>query len=348
MMDILLAYISHGARIIRLDAIAFLWKVVGTTCLHLPETHEVVKLMRNVAEYINPAAIILTETNVPNKENLSYFGEGDEAHMVYQFSLPPLLLHALHTANSSYLNTWAKSLPTLSGDKTFFNFTASHDGIGVRPLEGLLPEDEKNSLVENMKGFGGFVNYKSNPDGTQSPYELNITYFDALKGTAAGEDRFQVERFLASQTVMMSFAGVPAFYIHSLTATPNYHEGVAVTKHNRTINRRKWQLNELEEFLNSETPQQKVFSSLQKLILLRKKQAAFHPNAEQEILDLGKELFAIVRRSPQQTIAFVANLSATKTTFELPADLTELSHDLISNSRINKMELEPYQCYWLT
>jgi len=220
MMDILLGYISQGARIIRLDAIAFLWKVVGTTCLHLPETHEVVKLMRDVAEFINPGTVILTETNVPNKENLSYFGDNDEAHMVYQFSLPPLLLHALHTGNSYYLTTWAQSLPQLKGDKTFFNFTASHDGIGVRPLEGLLPDDEKIKLVESMKDFGGMVNYKSNPDGSTSPYELNITYFDALKGTAEGEDEFQAERFLASQTIMMSMAGVPAFYIHCHTQLP--------------------------------------------------------------------------------------------------------------------------------
>lgn len=347
MMDILLSYISKGARIIRLDAIAFLWKIVGSTCLHLPETHEVVKLMRDVAEFINPASIILTETNVPNKENLSYFGEGDEAHMVYQFSLPPLLLHALHTGNSSYLNTWAKSLPQLSGDKTFFNFTASHDGIGVRPLEGLLPDNEKNSLVENMKSFGGFVNYKSNPDGSQSPYELNITYFDALRGTAAGEDAFQVERFLASQTVMMSFVGVPAFYIHSLTATPNYLEGVAITKHNRSINRRKWQLNELEEILNSETPQQKVFSTLQKLISLRKRQVAFHPNAKQEILDLDNDLFALIRQSKEQTIVVIANLTAENKSFKLPAEVN-FGFDLISDSETSDSTLEPYQCRWLT
>lgn len=345
MMDILLGYISKGARIIRLDAIAFLWKVVGTTCLHLPETHEVVKLMRDVAEFVDPRSVILTETNVPNKENLSYFGDKDEAHMVYQFSLPPLLLHALHTGNSTYLSTWAKSLPQLEGDRTFFNFTASHDGIGVRPLEGLLPEDEKHVLVENMKTFGGFVNYKSNPDGSQSPYELNITYFDALKGTAAGEDALQVERFLASQTVMMSFAGVPAFYIHSLTATPNYHEGVAVTKQNRTINRRKWDLNELEEVINSDTPQHKVFSTLQKRISLRKKQAAFHPNASQEILDLGKDLFALARESERQKIVVIANLTPDAKTFELPDGL---SFDLISNAKIENKELQAYQCLWLT
>lgn len=345
MMDILLGYISKGSRIIRLDAIAFLWKVVGTTCLHLPETHEVVKLMRDVAEFINPATIILTETNVPNKENLSYFGEDDEAHMVYQFSLPPLLLHALHSGNSTYLNTWAKSLPQLTGERTFFNFTASHDGIGVRPLEGLLPDDEKNVLVENMKGFGGKVNYKSNPDGSQSPYELNITYFDALKGTAAGEDKLQVERFLASQTVMMSFAGVPAFYIHSLTATPNYHEGMAVTKHNRTINRRKWDLNELNEILNSDTPQQKVFTALQKRISLRKQQAAFHPNAKQEILDLGSEVFALVRESQEQKIILVTNLTSGVKTVEVPEGF---NFDLISNTKISSKELQPYQCLWLT
>ncbi|WP_319480880.1 sugar phosphorylase [uncultured Draconibacterium sp.] len=344
MMDILLGYIDKGARIIRLDAIAFLWKVVGTTCLHLPETHEVVKLMRDVAEFINPNTIILTETNVPNKENLSYLGNGDEAHMVYQFSLPPLLLHALHTGNSSYLTTWAKSLPQLDGDKTFFNFTASHDGVGVRPLEGLLPDDEKNTLVENMKGFGGMVNYKSNPDGSQSPYELNITYFDALKGTHKGEDSLQVERFLASQICMMSLAGVPAFYIHSLTATPNYYEGVEKTQHNRTINRRKWQLDELQSFLNSDTPQKKVFESLQQLIQLRKRQAAFHPNAGQEILDFGTDFFALKRKAENQTILVIINLCDEEKEIQTAAGFT---FDLISDSIFDSGKLKSYQCLWL-
>lgn len=347
MMDILLAYINNGSRIIRLDAIAFLWKEVGTTCLHLPETHEVVKLMRDVVEYIDPSAIILTETNVPNKENLSYFGDNDEAHMVYQFSLPPLLLHALHTGNSEYLNHWAKSLPLLDGERTFFNFTASHDGIGVRPLEGLLPENEKNTLVDNMQKFGGKVNYKSNPDGSTSPYELNITYFDSLKGTINGEDEFQVERFLASQIIMMSFAGVPAFYIHSLTATPNYLKGVTKTGQNRTINRRKWQLDELKEILNSDTPQKRVFESLQKTINIRKKQSAFHPNTGQEILDMGSEIFVLVRQSETQTLVCVINLCKTPSNFSLPEEYNSFDYDLISEKQIQDNVLMPYQCVWL-
>lgn len=348
MIDVLLGYISKGARVIRLDAIAFLWKQAGTSCLHLPETHEVVKLLREVAECMNPSVVVLTETNVPNKENLSYFGNGDEAHMVYQFSLSPLLLHALHTGNSAYLSHWARELPEPQPGCTYFNFTASHDGIGVRPLEGLLPENEKAELVENMQKFGGFVNYKSNPNGHKSPYELNITYFDAMKGTTAGEDKLQVERFLASQIIMMSFRGIPAFYIHSFTATPNYLEGVQQTKQNRTINRRKWNLEELSELLAYETPQKKIFTSLKELLAIRKQQKAFHPDAVQEILDLGKNIFCLVRNyAGRQQIVLVANLQKDMNRFQLPQQFQTFTFDLVSQTEIQDDNLQPYQCLWL-
>lgn len=347
-IDILLLYITQHARVIRLDAIAFLWKKIGTTCLHLPETHEVVKLMRDIAEHIDPSVVILTETNVPNKENLSYFGDNDEAHMVYQFSLPPLLLHALHTGKEEYLISWAKSLPQLKGQKTFFNFTASHDGIGVRPLEGLLPEPEKTLLVENMKKFGGFVNYKSNTDGTTSPYELNITYFDALKGTQDGIDEFQVKRFLASQVVMMSFAGVPAFYIHSLTATPNYLEGVKQTGHNRTINRRKWELNELQDQLKHDPVRSKVFQSLKQLIGIRKNQSAFHPNASMQMVDCGEGIFSCIRESSnKERIWVVVNLTSKTRYYQPVQKLENLQYDLISRTHLADNKLGPYQCLWL-
>ena len=194
MLEILLSYIDKGISIIRLDAIAFLWKRSGSACLHERETHEAVKLMRDVIEYCAPGTILLTETNVPHKENLSYFGAGDEAHMVYQFALPPMLLHALHTGNSKYLNTWAKSLVNPGYLMTFFNFTASHDGIGVRPLEGLLPDEEKERLYDHMKGFGAKISTRQGEGGQNIPYELNITYYDAMKGDQEGEDEWQKER----------------------------------------------------------------------------------------------------------------------------------------------------------
>ena len=351
MIDILLWYVKHGARIIRLDAIAFLWKVPGTPCLHLPETHEFVKLMRDILEAVDPRVIVLTETNVPNKENLSYFGNNDEAHMVYQFSLPPLLLHALNTGNSYYLNKWAKELPNPAKGTTYFNFTASHDGIGVRPLEGLLPQDEFNRLIDSMKASGSLINTKRNSNGTDSPYEMNITYFDALKQTQNGQDDFQVERFLCSQTILLSLQGVPALYIHSLTATPNDYAGVKRTGHNRSINRRKYNAEELEELLTTNTPNASVFNELRRLIALRAQYTAFHPDSPQQIHEYGAAFFVIHRQSciNNEQIMIIANITGENQILKKEYIPGKLPKDLITGESLDSsvMELNPYQVRWV-
>lgn len=220
LVDIFLSYIRNGAKLVRLDAIAFLWKKMGTNCIHLEQTHEVVKLLRTIINYLYPECILLTETNVPHNENMSYFGKGDEAHMIYQFPLPPLLLHALNRGTSIHLYNWASQLPKLPENCTYLNFTASHDGIGLRALEGILSQREIDDLLDSMHRFGGFVSMKANQDGKDSPYEINISLFDAMQGTRRGPDQWQVQRFLCSQAIMLSLQGIPALYIHSLTATP--------------------------------------------------------------------------------------------------------------------------------
>lgn len=355
MLKVLLLYVSVGAKIIRLDAIAYLWKQKDTACLNLPETHEIVKLIHDILEEVDCGVIILTETNLPNKENLSYFGKGDEAHMVYQFSLPPLLLHALYSGNSKYLNRWAKDIPDPPQGCTFFNFTASHDGIGVKPLEGLLPKDELDKIIEYIHDAGGKISTKQNSDGTDSPYELNITYFDALKQTFKGPDRFQVKRFLCSQTIMMTLRGVPAFYIHSLTATPNYPEGVKQTGHARTINRKKWELHDLEELLRNENNTSRVFFELIRRINIRKSEPVFHPDNPQKIYDTGSNFFVVKRKNAKkQNLLFsVSNLTGetkkinTKFLNDHGNEWIDLLSDrkhIISNK---SLILQPYQTVWL-
>ncbi|WP_455198606.1 sugar phosphorylase, partial [Kaarinaea lacus] len=260
-IDVLLLYISNGAKIIRLDAIAYLWKRIGTNCIHLEETHCIIKLFRVILNHLFPDCILLTETNVPHEENMSYLGNGDEAHMIYQFALPPLILHALNRGTARYLTNWATLLPDLEKDCTYLNFTASHDGIGLRSVETILPNHEIEGLIESMHRFGGFVSMKANPDGKDSPYEINISYFDALQGTRRGPDQWQINRFICSQAIMLSLQGIPAFYIHSLLATPNDIHGVELSGRTRSINRRKWQYDELKLLLESQnTPNFEVFN----------------------------------------------------------------------------------------
>ena len=352
--DILLLYLSMGARIFRLDAIAYLWKQPGTSCIHLEQTHEVVKLFRNLLDMIAPEAVLLTETNVPHEENISYFGHGNEAHMVYQFSLPPLLLHALTTGNAAYLTAWAQTVSGCPESCTYLNFTASHDGIGVRPLTGLIPDSEFDALVEHVKAQGGHISTKRNSDGSESPYELNITYFDALGG-----DDYQLDRFLCSQTVMLGLKGVPAIYFHSLTATPNDHEGVEASGRARSINRRKWKIDELENELNGIGTTARVFSEYRRRIKIRTRHAAFHPDAHQRVVELDDGLFGFVRVAidDSEIIACVSNVSKVRKTLRIDSRFPELDSpkpltDLLSGARTSgadkQIDLEPYQTVWLT
>ncbi|MEZ5304102.1 MAG: alpha-amylase family glycosyl hydrolase [Verrucomicrobiales bacterium] len=350
-LDILFLYISKGMRIVRLDAIAFLWKEPGTDCLHRPETHEVVKLIRDVLRIVAPHVIVLTETNVPHEENISYFGDGDEAHMVYNFSLPPLLLHALVTGDGTHLSGWAKSLPDLPEGQAFLNFTASHDGIGVRPLQGIVPDDDLAALIAHVRERGGMVSMRSMPDGSERPYELNITYRDALG--VPGDEDLGVARFLCSQAVMLAMRGVPALYIHSLLGTRNWHDGFAETGRNRTLNRRRWEAPELAALLGDPaTSHAQIFGELTRWLMRRQNHPAFHPDAPMRVLDFDAGIFAFLRtaKDASERIACLANLTAKPRTLSL-SDLTDAptARELLCAREIatDQVELAPYQAAWV-
>ncbi len=357
-IDILLGYMSKGASMIRLDAIAFLWKQLGTNCVHLPQTHEAVKLMRSIFNHYYPDAILLTETNVPHEENMSYFGNADEAHMIYQFSLPPLILHALNRGNANYLTEWASQLPELPDDCTYLNFTASHDGIGLRALEGVLSRREVDDLIESMHRFGGFVSMKANANGEDTPYEINISLFDALQGTRRGPDQWQIQRFICSQAIMLALQGIPAFYIHSLLATGNDLHGVELTGRTRSINRKSWAYDEITELLENEnTSHHKVFRTLNELIEIRKNEICFHPQTPQEIIEAADGLFTVLRtdEKTQRKLLAIHNVSSSPQSVNIQnrPELTdhECWKDLVSNELIEGIlpyvTLKPYQVMWL-
>lgn len=354
MVKIVLLYMAQGASLIRLDAIAYLWKEPGTRCIHLPQTHTVVKVLRLIMGAVRPDSLLLTETNVPSKENLSYFGTGDEAQMVYQFPLPPLVLHALNSGTSAYLMKWASELPEYPEGCTVLNFTASHDGIGLRALEGVVSVEEVEELVESMRHFGGLISTRALPDGSQSPYEINISLFDAMRGTRRGEDGWQVERFICSQAIMLAMKGMPAVYIHSLFATGNDLEQVDETGRSRSINRKKWQLAELTQQLdNPSTASSQVFERMKHLLWLRREERCFHPDTPQMILgQLPKSFLGIVRTNDDgRRLIALHSVSTEPQTLKVSmlgddVDLQEWK-DLVSGEVLEELAFQPYQVIWL-
>ncbi|MBP1853081.1 sugar phosphorylase [Rhizobium halophytocola] len=355
---ILRFHVDCGVRTVRLDAVAFVWKEVGTTSIHLPQTHEIVRLFRVLADWAEEPLVLITETNVPNVENLSYFGNLNEAHAIYNFSLPPLMLHALLNGTSKHLVAWQMAMPPAHLGCAYLNFTASHDGIGLRPAESLLADDDIADMIETVQKFGGLVSMRRLPDNGFHAYELNVALFDALKGTVKGEDEWQVERFLCSQAIAMSLEGIPAFYIHSLLGTPNDLEGVEKAGHNRAINRRRWNYPELlARMEDPESLQAQVFAQMKRLIQIRIRQPAFHPNATQFTLQLGDKLFGYWRQSDDRSQSIFAIHNMTDEDVVLPAMALNLIggvgwKDLLSGDVVrpagSEIVFAPYQCRWIS
>ncbi len=351
-------HMDEGVQIFRLDAVAFLWKREDSPSLNLLETHEVVRLLRTLIEHYDSQAIIITETNIPNRENLSYFGNSNEAHLVYNFSLPPLLLNTLWTGDCRYLKRWLMSMPPAQHGTTYFNFIASHDGIGLRPVEGLLSDAEVDAMIRTAESFGGHVSWRALEHGDRKPYEINIALFDALQGTVAGADQWGIARFLCAHSIMLALEGIPAIYVHSLLATRNDVVGVATSGHARSINRYRWDADALAHALaDPHSPHAEVFEAMKRLIRIRARQPAFHPNATQFTLHLGDQVFGFWRQSSdrRQSIFVVNNISDSCQSIalaELNLVLTDTWRDLISGqdytSLADTVELQPYQCVWIS
>lgn len=357
-VTIIRLYLDMGVKIFRFDAVAFLWKTLGSSCINLPQTHEVVRLLRSLIEHAQPDAIIITETNIPNTQNLTYFGNANEAHAIYNFSLPPLLINTLVTGNCLYLKRWLMSMPPAQNGTCYFNFIASHDGIGLRPAEGLLNEQELTSLVTTMQNFGAKISWRSTESGEQKAYEINIALYDALQGTTSGKDNLGLPRFICAHAIMFALEGIPGVYIHSLLGTQNDNKKFENSQQNRAINRHRWDYETLQEKLSDSSNHHAiVLTSMKHLLDIRIKQPAFHPNATQFTLHLGLQLFGFWRQSQdrKQSIFCISNI--TNTEIELPLNglnliMTDTWFELISGTKVDALQetiaLIPYQTVWIS
>ena len=358
-VSIVRSYLNHGITIFRMDAVPFLWKQKGTSCTNLQPTHEIIKLFHTLIEYYFPSALIVCENNVPSNENLTYFGNANEAHVIYNFSLPPLLIYTLLTGRCSHLKNWMMSMPPAQSGTTYLNFIASHDGIGLRPLDGLISDDGIDKLVEKTKQSGGRVTYRKSREGSDKPYELNITLFDLLKSTFdSDEDNYSVERFLCAHSIMFALEGIPAVYIQSIFGSHNDLERLEHTQRNRSINRHIWNEFELEKELSDrQSPHANIFTELKRLLSIRKKQSAFHPNATQYTLHISDDIFAFWRQSinRDQSIFCISNVTATEKLINL-RDInlinTDEWKDLIGGRLYfniqEQLSLSPYQVLWIS
>ena len=343
--DVLLGYLARGASAVRLDAIGFLWKESGTTCLHLPQTHAVIKLWRALVDHVAPGARLLTETNVPHHENISYFGDGDdEAHLVYQFALPPLVLHSFVAESTSRLSAWAAGVGPVSDTATWFNFLASHDGIGLRATEGILDDHERDALVERTRSHGGEISWASRPDGSRTVYELNLSYLDALCTVDEAHDPAVVAaKAVAAHSILLALLGVPAIYSHSLVGSPPDLEGMVSSRINRRINRAVLDAERLATELQADPRRRAVFDGLRHLLDVRRQHEAFSPFGTQRVERLDDRVFAVIRgEGTPDELHCVTNVSSEQVT--LPG---VRGTDVLTGTRVDPLVLDSWQAAWV-
>ena len=354
-IKIMINLVNHGVTIFRLDAIAYLWKESGTKCINLKETHEIIKLFRLICNLLNVESIIVTETNLPEKENISYFGNSDEANWIYNFSLPPLLIYSFLFEDSSYLNNWNKKLPQTKKGNSYLNFIASHDGIGMRPVEGIINKNNKDKFLKRLKKNGSKFSYRKVLNKSKKVYEANITIFDALKKSDYDpKGKFFLERFISAHSIMISFEGVPAIYFNSLFGTSNDEAKYIITGNNRDLNRYRWNHKHISEKLKNTKSKQSVFyKSITDLLEIRRKQKAFHPNGFRSNINMGSKIFGFKRQSvdKKQIIICITNLSSKTQTKKINYKISKWKNLLDGNSNyiLDKMiKLKPFQTVWLS
>ena len=352
-IKIMINLLNHGITIFRLDAIAYLWKRSGSKCVNLKETHEIIKLLRTICNSLKTQTIIVTETNLPEKENLSYFGRNnDEAQWIYNFSLPPLLVYSFLFEDSTYLNRWNKKLPNTKMGNNYLNFIASHDGIGMRPVEGYLKKEKLSLLLNRLKKNGGQLSYRKVQGSSKKVYEANITLFNAFEKTDYDKKgKFFFERYISAHAIMIAFEGVPAIYFNSIFGTSNDEYKYIISGNKRDLNRYKWNKKRLDNLLKNKSSKQNIFyKQILKLISIKKQNKAFHPNAKRENLNMGKKIFCFKRTSldKKQTIYNITNLSSKHQNLKLNYKLRKYKNLLDKTSLSQKSELKPFETLWLS
>ena len=351
-IDLLVRMTRHGVSWLRLDAVGYVWKEPGSRCIHHPRAHLLVKVLRSVLETLQPQGVVVTETNVPEEENLSYLRPGDEAHIAYNCPLPPLLLDAILRERADLLNAWLLRWPQLPALTTLLNFSASHDGIGLRPLEGQMDENRLEQLLEACERRGGLISHRRLSDGTERPYEINISWWSAMADGGRDPSLLQRQRFRLSQLLVMALPGVPAFYLPTVLASSNDEASFRQSGHRRDLNRERFNAEAIERTLrNPDSDASFCLSMLDNAMAIRSTLRAFHPQASFSCLPTNAPDRVLIKRGEgADSLWAVHNFSAQRIDLNLRTLANESRWcDRLQGSAVmpNQLTLAPFAVHWL-
>jgi len=383
MLDIVLFWANQGADIVRLDAVAFLWKKIGTTCQNEREAHLILQLMKDCCQVTAPGVLFIAEAIVAPVEIAKYFGEdaviAKECEIAYNATFMALLWDAVATRNARLLNQGIRSLPDKLDRATWLNYVRCHDDIGLGfddrdiIMAGYQPVAHRRFLLDYYTG-----EYDDSP-ARGRPFGHNAKTGDArISGSLASlagletaiqkddEEAIQqsIDIILLLHSMIMSFGGIPLLYYGDEIGTLNdntYLEDANKAGDSRWMHRPRidWEIAALRKQHGS--VQQRIFEGLKKMIAVRKSTPAFADYNNRELLETDNpHLFVFIRSNPfrpHDNVLVIANFDAAPQAITL-SDLPSRGHieysqlqDLYSGSSPglveNQLVVPPHGFYWL-
>ncbi len=357
-LKLIALYIENGISWLRLDAVGFIWKRSGGRCINDKKAHKIIKIIRIMLNNLLKDGVLVTETNVPEKDNLSYLITADEANIAYNFPLPPLILEAIISQKTDLLNKWLKAWKRLPRNTALLNFTSCHDGVGLIPLKGLMSDVRIKNLLSECEKRGGLISHRTLPEGEEEPYELNISWWSAMKSKSNERNSLQTDRFILSQLFVMALPGIPAFYLQALLACENDLETFKKTGQRRDINRKKFDAYDLFNNLNNpKSFASKNLKFLQFAMKTRSQLKAFHPSSQMRHISVScSGIVAICRGEREDRVWVIHNFTSKLYRFSLEELGIRVNHndniewkDYLSEKIINasNVEINPYSVVWI-
>lgn len=384
MIDIILYWANQGADILRLDAVAFLWKKIGSVCQNEREAHLLLQLMKDCCQVTAPGVLFIAEAIVAPSEISKYFGEdainAKECEIAYNATLMALLWDAVATKNAALLNQGIKRHPIKLERATWLNYVRCHDDIGLGfddhdvRLAGYDPAMHRRFLVDYFTGrFPGSpargLPFGENPKTGDARISGSLASLVGLEAALESQDAAAIDDAIKTivllHSVILSFGGIPLLYYGDAIGAINsleYLADASKAADNRWINRSNFDWNKAKKRHQTGTVEQRIFSALKKMIVLRKETTAFADMDNRQLLDVDTpNLLVFSRVDPSNSrnrVLVVANFNVEAQT--LPSDALisngflqpEAMKDLCTGERIevsnDMIVLPPLSCLWLT
>lgn len=381
MLKILLFLANLGVDILRLDAVAFTWKQIGTTSQNLPEAHLILQLMKACCKVVAPGVAFIAEAIVAPHEVIRYFGEGEaqthECEIAYHATFMALLWDALATGETQLLKMGLKGVPDKPYGTTWINYLRCHDDIGLGFDEqdlyalGKHPMSHKQFLVDFYRGnFPGSIAtgapFMFNPKTGDARISGSMAALTGLEWAEKHQDEGAIEMALRKicmlHAVIFAYGGLPLLYYGDEVGTPNDHsylDNPTQAYDNRWMHRPIINWKRIGKRNEAGSLEQRLFRHIQTLILLRKASPEFADynttNVEQP---QNPHLFAFMRWHPEGARTLViANFNVGQQQEPLgflhqcgfdPAHVVDKISGHPPTMQTGSVVLAPYQCYWLT